>query len=329
MPTTPIPLPILLSHVLLAFEQDYGSTDTELPMLPVLANILRVLGEGSVDIKAVPELARISTRAVRTATQNLEREGWLSMTPVKRGLKQVSLTSIGEKRLNEGLARLKKTETGWRRRFGKDEVLALRASTTALVRQIDIELPHFPSGYGQGDTSIHGSAFVSGHEGPPRIPDHGAEWPIVIREDRDAVTELPLSTLLSQALCAFTIDYDSNAESVLAGLHTVLTYLQYSDDDGIPLRRAKTLGQVNGSGRAGFERHKLVTVESKIAYLTNHGKRVRDRFPDRVVQIEQDWMAAYGKKTVDDLRSALERVNTEIDTDLPDYVNTTSWLSRY
>ena len=86
MTTTPIPLSILLLHVLLAFEQDYGSTDTELSALPVLAKILRVLVEGSVDIKAVPELARISTRAVRTATQNLEREGWLSMTPVKRGL---------------------------------------------------------------------------------------------------------------------------------------------------------------------------------------------------------------------------------------------------
>ena len=93
------------------------------------------------------------------------------------------------------------------------------------------------------------------------------------------------------------------------------------------MSRGKTLGQVNGSGGAGFERHKLATIESKIAYLTNHGKRVRDRFTDRVVQIEQDWMAAYGKKTVDDLRSALERVNTEIDTDLPDYVNTTSWLT--
>tara|TARA_E500000331_G_scaffold270765_1_gene262324 strand:- start:251 stop:511 length:261 start_codon:yes stop_codon:yes gene_type:complete len=86
MTTTPIPLSILLLHVLLAFEQAYGSTDTELSALPVLANILRVLVECSVDIKAVPELARISTRAVRTATQNLEREGWLSMTPVKRGL---------------------------------------------------------------------------------------------------------------------------------------------------------------------------------------------------------------------------------------------------
>ena len=329
MTTAPIPLPVLLSHVLLAFEQDYGSTDDELPTLPVLANILRVLDGGNVNIKALPELARISTRAVRVATQNLEREGWLSMTSVKRGLKQVSLTSIGEKLLNDGLERLKKTEAVWRRRFGKDDVLALRDSATALVRQIDIELPHYPSGYGQGDTSIHGGSFVNGQEGPPRIPDHGAEWPIVIREDRDTVAKLPLSTLLSQVLCAFTIDYDANAESVLAGLHTVLAYLQYTDDDGIPLHRAKTLGQVNGTGRAGFERHKLVTVESKIAYLTNHGKRVRDRFPERVIQIEQDWAAAYGKKTVNDLRSALERLNAEIDTDLPDYVNTTSWLSRY
>ncbi|MEM7362436.1 MAG: hypothetical protein AAF525_00300 [Pseudomonadota bacterium] len=322
-------LPVLLSHALLGFERDYDdSTDADVPGLAVLLNILRVLESGDTDLKAMPTHGRITTRAVRIATQTLERAGWLTITSVKRGLKLVSLTPTGEQQLKEGLACVSETETMWQRRYGKEKVQALRNATTALVRQIDIELPHFPSGYGQGDTSIHGGSYITGQEGPPKIPGHGAEWNIVLREDRDAVTELPLCALLSQALCAFAIDYDENAESVLAGLHTVLTYLRYVDDEGIPLERAKALGQVNGTGRAGFERHKLVTVEAKVAYLTNHGKRVRDRYPKQVVQIEKDWQATYGKKTVDDLRHALETIDAEFEVDLPDYVDTSGWLSR-
>ena len=243
-------------------------------------------------------------------------------------MKTVALTAAGEAARDTGLARLAETEAQWGMQFGGSEVAALRDALTSLVRQIDVELPHYPSGYGQGDTSIHGGAFVPGQEGPPRIPAHGEEWPVVLREDRTAVDTLPVSALLSQALCAFAIDYDATAESVLAGLHTAITFLRFVDADGIPLAEAKALGQVNGSGRAGFERHRLVNVEAKVAYLTEHGARVRDRYPARVAEIETDWAARYGDETVRSVRGALEGFDPGEDGGVADYVDVSGWLKR-
>ncbi|MEM7016768.1 MAG: hypothetical protein AAF512_05435 [Pseudomonadota bacterium] len=322
------PLPILLSHILLAFERDYDMTDAELPSLPVLSNLLRVLDPAGVDIKALPELGRVSTRAIRIATQSVEQDGWLTIKSVKRGLKSVALTSVGERLRAAGFARLEATEAAWRKRFGESEVQRLHDALAALVGRLALELPHYPSGYGQGDTSIHGGSYVGGDEGPPRIPSHGAEWPVVVREARGDVDQLPLSALLSQALCAFAIDYDSIAESELAGLHTVLTYLRYANDDGMPLKQAKALGGVTGTGRSSLERHLLVTVKSGVAYLTEHGARVRDRYPLRVVEIEEDWKKAYGKKLVQDLRGVLEHFDEKINVDVPDYVDVSGWLQR-
>lgn len=70
----------------------------------VLLNILRAIETSDADIQAIPAHGCIKTRAVRIATQILERAGWLMITFVKRCLKLVSLTPIGERWLKEGIA---------------------------------------------------------------------------------------------------------------------------------------------------------------------------------------------------------------------------------
>ena len=99
---------------------------------------------------------------------------------------------------------LEAAERAWRDRFGTTFVEDLRAALVGRVQRVDVELPHFPTGYGQGDSSMTGGAFVPGESGPPRIPPHGEEWPVVLREDREAVwRDYPLS---DDALAALRAD---------------------------------------------------------------------------------------------------------------------------
>ena len=74
----PVALPSMLSHMLVAFSQDYDDSANDLPSLAVLSNILRVIGARGVEYKELPSLSRISQRAARIATQYVERDGWLT-----------------------------------------------------------------------------------------------------------------------------------------------------------------------------------------------------------------------------------------------------------
>lgn len=322
------PLPVLLAHVLLAFEQDYNAARTEVPQLPYLLNLLRVLDTDGVDVKQLPELARLSKRAAHMATQLAEKRGWLKVEAIARGKKTVFLTDAGAEVCKAGMARLKACVTTWRKRFGKDDVQRLSESLADLVSQFDLELPHYPSGYGLEDNSIHGGNHTPGTDGPPRIPAHGEEWSIVIREQKADPAKLLPVALLSQTLCAFTIDYDGTAESSIAGLNSVFAYLRHYPEAGMPLAEAKSLGGVQGTGRALLERHKLVAVEGGVAALTWHGKRVLDRFPDRVIKVEKAWSERFGTTCVRDLRRALESFDKRITSDPPDVVDVCGWLRR-
>ena len=123
----------------------------------------------------------------------------------------MELTPSGKRARDLGQAHQESTEQQWGTRYGKTRVKKLRQALQSLVMQFDIELPHYPTSYGQGDPSMTGGAYVPADPGPPRIPAHGTEWPVVLRTDPDAVQDLALTALASQALTAFTIDYDHDA----------------------------------------------------------------------------------------------------------------------
>ena len=327
MASAKTPLPVLMAHVLNALKEDYNRARNEVPPLPYLLNLLRVLAPDGTDIKQLPALARLSKRAVRMSTQLAEKRGWLTIESIARGQKHVTLTRSGDALRKAGAKRLKATELAWHKRFGADGVQQLRGGLTGLVNQLDLELPHYPSGYGLEDNSIHGGNYAPGQKGPPRIPAHGEEWTVVIREQKNAA-QLPITSQLSQALCAFCIDYDGTAESSIANLNSVLSYLRHFPEEGLPLAEANALGGVKGTGRTLLERHKLVAVEDGLARLTGHGIRVRDRFPERVAEIESDWSKRYGAACMRNLRRALETFDERIDSEPPDVVDVCGWLRR-
>ena len=227
------------------------------------------------------------------------------------------------------------SEQQWETPHGKTRVKKLRDALRALVMQFDVELPHYPTSYGQGDTSMTGGAYVPAEPGPPRKPAHGAEWPVVLRDDRDAVSNLGLTALASQALTAFTIDYDEDADSLLGGLHGAVTFLRLVAGTSMRLGEASKIAGVNGTGRSGFERHGLVTVESKprgggerLVALTPLGKRACDRYPTRVVDIEKRWRSQFGSRLIKDVRASLEALDGRLSNDLPDFPDVSGWLRR-
>jgi hypothetical protein len=330
----PIAFPSMLSHVLVRFSRDYSDSVNDLPSLAVLSNILRVIGTRGVYYKELPSLSRISQRAARIATQYLERDGWLTIEPANgKAPKVVRLTASGKRTRDLEQAHHKSMEQQWETRYGKTRVMKLREALRSLVMQFAIELPHYPTSYGQGDTSMTGGAYVPSDPGPPRIPAHGAEWPVVLRDDRDAVSNLALTALASQALTAFTIDYDEDAESQLGGLHGVVTFLRLVTNAGMPLGEASPIAGVNGTGRSRFERHRLVTVEPKkrdggerLVVLTALGKRVRDRYPTKVIEVEKQWRSQFGSTIVNNVRASLEALDSQLSGDLPDFPAISDWL---
>lgn len=252
------PLPVLLSRALGEFEAGYDA-GAERPPLVVWSNVLRPLAGGELTLRAFPPASILSVRAVRVATRDAEREGLLTIVE-----KSVALTAKGVDAFTAGQQRIDAISTQW--------PASLSACLAAIIRNVDVELPHYPTGYGQGDSSFTGGHFVDEETGPPRIPAHGEEWPVVAR-DRAAVEKLPLPARLSQALIAFTIDYDTAAKGVFGGLNNAIRFFRHLPDSGIPLAEAKETGDVTGSGRSNFERHRLVVVESGMVFPDRPGAR--------------------------------------------------------
>ena len=339
---SPTPLSVLLSHAFTAFARDFrslqeahaNSGERIQPHLGVWSNVLRFIGDEGLDQRQLRKLAILSRRALRVAVRNAQEQGWLTVenVPEVRGLKVLRLTAQGRQAREAGGSLVDEVEGGWRGRFGHDRVDTLRTSLAALAGQFEIELPYFLTGYGPADPHLTGGTYVPEQPGPPRIPAHGQEWPVVLRDPQSNVSDLPLPALLSKVLAAFTIDYERER---LGSLATASNFLQFVGDDGTTLGRASA-GAVNGSGKSLLERHLVVVVEpgrpsdmNRRVHLTPKGKRGRDSYPYLVMEIERNWRSRYGADHLVNLRRALESLGRDFDAGLPDYPNTTAWFFRW
>ncbi len=330
------PFSALLSHAFTAFARDYSQTPSGRikPHLGVWSNVLRCIGDEGLDQRQLRELAILSRRALRVAVRNVEQCGWVTVesVPEVRGLKMLRLTAEGLRAREAGGSLIGEVERDWRRRFGPDRVDALRSSLAALARQFEIELPYYLTGYGPADPHVTGGNHVPEQLGPPRIPAHGQEWPVVLRDRNSDVSDLPLPALLSKVLAAFTIDYEREQLGWLAPASNLLRFV---DDDGTTLGRASASG-VKGNGKSLLERHLVVVVEpgrpsdmNRRVRLTPKGKRGRDSYPSLVMEIERNWRSQYGADHAVNLRTTLESLDPDFDAALPDYPNTTAWFHRW
>jgi len=160
---------------------------------------------------------------------------------------------------------------------------------------------------------------------------------------------LPLSALLSQALVAFTIEFDNEADRRLAhrttrhgshgdSLHApwlvsmVMWFncMKFIGEEGISVRElvrlARTKTNFHGMLRWGYvtlernlsARSKKESISSGILRPTIAGKRAREIWGPLVGEIERRWQQRFGEKEVANLGEALEAIAGQFQAELPD-----------
>jgi DNA-binding MarR family transcriptional regulator len=159
---------------------------------------------------------------------------------------------------------------------------------------------------------------------------------------------LPLSTLLSQALVAFTIEFDNEAES--RGVHSTTrgsaadaggpwlvsqamwaNFMQYIDADGVPLAELEGLDRI--TNLAGMKRWGYITVAPALAgeltepprpdlviRPTRAGRKAQAIWRPLAGEIEQRWKERFGDEQVGRLRESLEALVQRFDIELPQYL---------
>jgi len=159
---------------------------------------------------------------------------------------------------------------------------------------------------------------------------------------------LPLSTLLSQALVAFTIEFDNEAES--RGVHSTTrgsaadaggpwlvsqamwaNFMQYIDADGVPLAELEGLDRI--TNLVGMKRWGYITVAPALAgeltepprpdlviRPTRAGRKAQAIWRPLAGEIEQRWKERFGDEQVGRLRESLEALVQRFDIELPQYL---------
>jgi DNA-binding MarR family transcriptional regulator len=158
---------------------------------------------------------------------------------------------------------------------------------------------------------------------------------------------LPLSTLLSQALVAFTIEFDNEAEHRTQHWTTVggradaprgavwlvsqvmwVNVMRFVPDDGVGVDELHRLARTSKDSLTGLQRWRYVVVSrdaagragQAVVRPTTAGRRAQEAWRPLAGVIEQRWQARLGSEELDRLRTALGNVVDQLEVDLPDYL---------
>jgi len=161
---------------------------------------------------------------------------------------------------------------------------------------------------------------------------------------------LPLPTLLSQVLVAFTIEFDNESEHRLPHRTTApnaaadsrrgpwlvsmamwSNFMQFVTADGVPLHELD--GQARITNLAGLQRWRYVVVEPDpadsrpkppradwLVRPTPGGRRAQRVWRPLADEIEKRWQARFGAAEISGLRVSLQAVTRQLDLELPFYL---------
>ncbi len=163
------------------------------------------------------------------------------------------------------------------------------------------------------------------------------------------VGRLPLASLLSHALVAFTIEFDNEAErrmahrttshgSTAGSLHAPwlvsmamwFNCMRFVGEEGIRAGElealARTPTNLNGMERWGYitvgpdpaDPSKKPRRSNWLIRATSAGRKAQEVWRPLVSEIEERWRARFGKDEIDELWEALENLIGCFDVDLPD-----------
>lgn len=144
---------------------------------------------------------------------------------------------------------------------------------------------------------------------------------------------MPLPTLLSQVLVAFTIELDNEFEHRsphrttnhggsagpwLVSMAMFLNCMQFIGEDGVSVRDLETLARtktnLNGMQRWGY----IVVTPDGMVRATQKGKKALEIWRPLRAEIEKRWQERFGAGTIARLRDSLLAQDARIDLDLPD-----------
>lgn len=168
---------------------------------------------------------------------------------------------------------------------------------------------------------------------------------------------LPLSTLLSQALVAYTIEFDNEFEQRAPHITTVgghggrgewpgpwlvsqvmwTNFIRYIADDGTPVRDLQAMACLSEPAIKSRLHHlewwRYLTFEpvpsdsrpkprsrDLLVRLTKGGRRARDEWKPLTGLVDKRWRSRFGKDAIDGLKASLGTIALGVAEDLPDYL---------
>jgi DNA-binding MarR family transcriptional regulator len=166
-----LPLPTLLSRVLLAFALEFEN-ESEVS-LAISANVVRLLDEQGVRARDLPRLAGVSKEAIAMSLSFLEKHGYAVGEPAPSGsrFKVVRLAPKGREAQDVYRQLVWAIEERWQARFGKDTIRTLRESLERLVGEPSAQLSPLFKGL---------EPYPDGWRASVRKPDTLPHYPMVL-----------------------------------------------------------------------------------------------------------------------------------------------------
>jgi DNA-binding MarR family transcriptional regulator len=304
------PLSTLLSHVLVAFTIELDNEferrlresghSPRVTSLVMWSNFMRFVGDG-ITVGELPTAAGIPKARTLSTLGGMERwryvvvgldpqtkrEGWGSA----RGLRDdwvVRLTPEGRAAEEIWRPLPDEIERRWRERFGAGAIEELRRSLETIVGRLEVELPEY--------LPIVGSA-------------NGMAADVSPVEKRDTASHLQLSALLSQALLAYTIDFERSSERSLPLTANIVRVL---DEEGRSIRdlplAAGVSKEATSMALTFLAKTGWIVVEDKLVRLTPKGRAAQEGSRRLHADVEGGWETRFGAQDLRRLRASLHGV---------------------
>jgi len=332
LPPFSLPLPALLSQVLVAFTLEFDN-EFELrvphrtttlktgargaPWLVSLAmwsNVLRFVDEDGVTVQELLIRTGLERPVLRMWLERLGKWwGYIVVEPPS-GL-EAPTASRAKPSSAEWIVRPSRAarqawpvwrglfeaiETRWRERFGAPAITRLRDALSVVAEQLDGEVPASLPVLGYG---LFAPAPVSSD--PSVAADAAA---------RERAQTPNLATLLAKVLLGFTLDFERESEVSLAICANVLRLL---DEGEARIRDLPRLSGVSKEAiamsasfleKSGFAVVATSTSEArtKVLRLTAKGVAARDAYRRRLTEVEARWRERFGAEAMCELRESLE-----------------------
>ena len=166
-----LPLPALLSRVLLAFALEFEHESDV--ALAISANVVRILDEQGVRVRDLPHLVGVSKEAIAMSQSFLKKHGYAVVEPELPGsrVKVLVLTPKGREAQKAYRQLVWAIEERWQARYGKDLIYNLRESLGRLVSSPTTQMSPLFQGL---------EPYPDGWRASVRKPDTLPHYPMVL-----------------------------------------------------------------------------------------------------------------------------------------------------